>query len=114
MGPSGSDGRKRWFAIGEGGPITGKASTIQYCRPEAKKADVDTFYGLHGDTFIWEYDEAGQKFPIVNVPEGYKATLAYLDTQPMRQRYTVTGMQPIIDEEYDYIVNRFMNPKHWR
>jgi hypothetical protein len=76
--------------------------------------NTDMFYGLFNETDIWEYDENGRRFPIVSVPEGYRVTLAYLEAMPMRQRYTVTEVVPISDQEYDYISAHYMNPKHWR
>ncbi len=74
---------------------------------------LDVFYSLSEETEIWEYDEKGKKFPIINVEEGYKVYLRYISNRPMRERYNIEKIQPISHQEYDYIAMNYMNPKYW-
>lgn len=76
--------------------------------------NTDVFYCLSEDGVIWEYDEMGRKFTIAHMDEGQKCVLEYFPNQPMRNRYHVKSIQQISNDEYDYIVNNFVNPKCWR
>lgn len=81
----------------------------------ARNLDVsrDAFYALLGEVLIWEWDENGQPFDIVSIPEGYKAVLRHDPTQPMRNRYAVENMMPISAKEWAYMASNFMNPARW-
>jgi hypothetical protein len=74
----------------------------------------DTFYALFDTVPIFEYDELGVEFPIIEVPEGHKVTLRHADSQPMRKRYASESVEPITSEEYEYITKHFLNPNRWR
>lgn len=83
-----------------------------YMRPT--KRNSDEFFCFSTDCPIWEYDEAGRKFTIVHLDEGQKCTLDYTPNVPMRERYSVKNVETISDDEYDYIVEHFINPRFWR
>jgi len=74
----------------------------------------DAFYAPFGDVPIFEYDETGTEFPIVEVPEGHKVILVHDHSQPMRKRYATESVLPIASEEYDYITEHYLNPNRWR
>ena len=74
----------------------------------------DAFYAVDGDINVWEWDEIGNSFDIVTIPDGYKAILHYDDSRTMRDRYTVEQVLKITDIEWDRIVDRFLNPKNWQ
>jgi hypothetical protein len=82
----------------------------------AQNIDVhrDAFYALFGHVPIFEYDELGVEFPILEVPEGHKAVLYHDDAQPMRKRYVTESVVPITSKEYNYITQRYLNPSGWR
>jgi hypothetical protein len=73
----------------------------------------DAFYALAGRVPIWEWDEEGKSFLIVEVPEGYKAILRHDSTKPMRQRYIVEEVCPITPEEWIHIASKYMDPGRW-
>lgn len=73
----------------------------------------DTYYALEAAVPIFEYDEDGEWFLITEVPEGYRATLHYDTSKPMRDRYTVQEIVPISPFDYDRLTQDFLNPKYW-
>lgn len=104
-------------------PITmcgGKYRTSCYvqCPPtifaKSIETNLDTFYSIGDNLEIWEYDERGKKFPIVNIEEGYKVALRFHEGKQMRERYEVDTIEEIKDEEYDNITSNYMNPKNWK
>ena len=88
-----------------------------YCPANVYARNLDThrdaFYALLGEVFIWEWDERGQSFDLVSIPEGYKAVLRHDPTQPMRNRYAVEDMMPISEKEWEYIASNYINPTRW-
>ncbi|MGV3489439.1 MAG: hypothetical protein ACO1OC_12775 [Tuberibacillus sp.] len=96
-----------------------KYRTSCYFSPQALYMEnldknLDGFYALSEDVIIYEYDEQGKRFPIVVVPEGSRAVLEYREDKPMRERYVVSEVSEITDEQYDRITSKFLNPKAWR
>lgn len=73
----------------------------------------DAFYALAGGVPIWEWDEEGKSFVIVEVPEGYKAILHHDSTKPMRKRYIVEEVCPITSEEWAHIAFNYIDPGRW-
>ncbi len=73
----------------------------------------DAFYALAGSVPIWEWDEVGESFVIVEVPEGHKAILRHDSKKPMRKRYVVEEVYPISPEDWAYIASNFANPGRW-
>lgn len=75
---------------------------------------TDIYYAFLAPVPVFEYDEHGEWFLITNIPEGYKAILVHDPSKPMRERYSVAGLEPITEADYDRITAEYLNPKHWR
>jgi len=73
----------------------------------------DAFYALYEDMLIYEYDEAGEYFEIVTVPNGHVAVLRHDPLKPMRSRYNVVSIQPISDMKMSRILEEFSKPSTW-
>lgn len=100
--------------------LSGKYQTSCYVQcpltlyMENVEDNLDVFYSFSEIAEIWEYDEKGKRFPIVNIEEGYKVGLRFYERRPMRERYIVEFNEPITNDEYDKITLNYMNPKNWK
>lgn len=89
----------------------GCRSTMVY---ERVSINTDVYYCLGDMMNIYEFDESGKKFNIITLNEGEKCEIVYDNSKSMRERYVVKNLNEISDKEYDYLVNNYINPKHWR
>ncbi|GEM88507.1 hypothetical protein [Meiothermus granaticius] len=73
----------------------------------------DAFYALAGSVPIWDWDEKGESFVIVEVPKGHKAVLRHDSMKPMRKRYIVEEVCPISSDEWIRIASNYMDSGRW-
>jgi hypothetical protein len=74
----------------------------------------DEFMLIGGCLSIYEYDESNRPFVICSLAQGEKATMNFNPSAPtMRERYSAT-ITNISNEEYDYIVANYLDPRKWQ
>lgn len=80
--------------------------------PDLKYADEYTL--LSGEMIIHDFDERGRHFTICNLHEGQKALVRHnpeIKVGPQRYTAEVTEMS---DEDYDYALRNYVDPRRWK
>lgn len=73
----------------------------------------DIYYNLSEELNIYEYDERGNKFDIVNIMPYQKCILSYDSSKPMLKRYTVTNVENLKENDILKIYANYMSNEKW-
>lgn len=90
--------------------LVGFSTSDVFCQTTDK--GIDQLCVLSGGITIYEIDEQGHLFTIIDVPEGKMAVMTVHDSKPMRERYTAE-LQNISDAIYDRVLKEFLDGRRW-
>ena len=79
-----------------------------------KEEQTDEFLVFIGDISITEYDEDNRQFHICSVCEGEKVVLTYDESKKMRDRYKVSEVKQLTEEDWQYYLENYLNGSKWR
>ncbi|AVH25914.1 hypothetical protein [Vibrio diabolicus] len=73
----------------------------------------DEMWAVSGTMLIYEFDENNMAYPIASLREGEKAVLTFDDSKVGPERYKASVV-PISDDEMDYVLKHYVDPRNWR
>lgn len=74
----------------------------------------DVYYAGYKSLLIYEYDESGRRFDIVNIEPYHKCTLSYNLNQPMISRYNVESVAVLKKNEIADLYEKYVSVDNWK
>ena len=82
-------------------------------RPSMEQSNADEYFLLCGEMIIHDFDENGRHFTICSLHEGEKAIISYDPALAVGPKRYSSRIVPIITQEYDYIIQTYLDPRKW-
>lgn len=94
-------------------PLPTSQTCDYFIRPKSEETS-DQYFALRGDLTIIEFDSSSNPYVIACCKEGKMTEVQYKESETGPGRYSSSDMADIKDEDFEYILNEYVDSRKWR